>query len=92
MGTHTEPNGTHLITPLNGVEHLGSINFFLGDHPINQDTLPHRQKINPRGALALFRINSATAYFLLIMIPKDRYFKTPGFDTVKIRYYGSKKS
>jgi hypothetical protein len=32
-----------------------------------------------------------TAYFLLIINPKDHYWKTLGFDTFKIRYYGTKK-
>ncbi|MBE1424595.1 hypothetical protein H4684_001229 [Desulfomicrobium macestii] len=32
-----------------------------------------------------------TAYFLLIINPKDHYWMTLGFDTFKIRYYGTKK-
>ncbi|ACU91503.1 hypothetical protein Dbac_3431 [Desulfomicrobium baculatum DSM 4028] len=31
------------------------------------------------------------AYFLLLIIPKDHYWKTLGFDTCKIRYYASLK-
>jgi len=31
------------------------------------------------------------AYFLLMINPKDHYWKTLGFDTFKIRYYGTKK-